>query len=757
MVLGLSSLTHLLLAAQAALVPVVGTVRDAGSGTPLAEVIVSIKDLQRTVLTDEFGRYAFDAPPGTQRIVVQRFGYTPQSFDALIPEQGTLEINIELRREPILLAPIEVRAPVSIRGLDGSAHPLAFPDRTMSQAAMYQHPLSAEPDALRAISGGEIAVDPESPSGIHIRGGASDQVAYLLDGIPVFSPYHTGGTFGAWNPDALASVDVIAASPYHAAPEALSGVVLANTRAPGARFQTRGSISATQARATVNGPLGPTGAGYLVSVGSAFPGLVVHKNDPTQMNGDNLDWIGVVESPLLGGRVRFVGNESRNDIDVSAAAQTSDTATTFDPPRNTLGWDSRSLGGEWARPISASASLVVRAWSAFGNASTAWIGPDSLESLASNHREDGVVAMVDVSALGGTTTAGARVQRIETSYSLRPASSAGRSRSFDGVTPVSTVFLDHDRHVAPNVEVEASLASAYSAGTVYYSPSAQVGWRAAPTLFFSGSVARRHQFGQSLRNTESVVSNVFPADLYVGSGDSGIPVASSDIGIVAIEHRPTPWLRFGAQAYLRDFDALVLVAPHTAAPYATDGFVVGSGDAHGWSFEAGASGEHYGVLASYAYQRVELRYPDGGYAPNYGAAHTFEAGLVLSPISSYSVRLGFEGILGRRTTAALGSFEWEACNMLDGGCEFAGSPSEWSEGLGRTGLPAYYRLDLGVRKQWDMRLGGREGRLAVFGTATNLLSRVNVLTVAVDPATGERSKVEMVPLSPLVVGIDWRF
>jgi hypothetical protein len=56
-----------------------------------------------------------------------------------------------------------------------------------------------------------------------------------------------------------------------------------------------------------------------------------------------------------------------------------------------------------------------------------------------------------------------------------------------------------------------------------------------------------------------------------------------------------------------------------------------------------------------------------------------------------------------------------------------------------------------------MKLGGREGRLALFGTLTNVLSQMNVLTVAVDPSTGERSTVEMMPFSPLVVGIDWRF
>ncbi|HXV13691.1 MAG TPA: TonB-dependent receptor [Candidatus Krumholzibacteria bacterium] len=751
-----ASVTPLLLAAHAAFIPVTGTVRDADSGMPLAAVIVSLENLRQTILTDEHGRYSFEAPPGTEHVTVQRFGYAPQTFDAIIPESGALEINVALRREPIMLPPIEVRAPVAIRGLDQPARSVAFPDRSVSQAAMYQHPLSPEPDAFRALGGGEVALDPEAPSGLHIRGGATDQVGYLLDGIPVFSPYHSGGTFSAWNADALSSVDLLAASPLHAAPDALSGVVSANTRAPGRRFQTRGSVSAMQARATIDGPVGRTGVGYLVSVSSAFPGLAIHKDEPSHLRGDNLDWLGKMESPLLGGRMRLTGYQSRNEIDVAAVAEPSDTAAA-DFTRSTLGWNSRSLGGEWSRPLGERAGLLLRAWTATGDASTAWIGPDSLEHLASSRRDDGAVAMIDLAALGGTTTVGGRLQEVESAYSLRPTDDAEQALSFQGVTPMSTFFVEHERPLSATVEVGASFANTFAMGEVYYSPSGRVSWRASPTLLLTGTAARRQQFGQSLRNPESVVSNVFPVDLYVDAGSSGIPVATSDIGILALEHRPKAWLRLGGQAYLRDFESLALVAPNTAEPYATDGFVVGSGASHGVSLEAGVSREHYGFLASYAYQSVEFRYPAGDYAPGYGSTHTFQAGLVLSPSSSYSVRLGFEGIVGRRTTAALGSVEWEACNILDGGCEFAGSQSRWTEALGATGLPAYYRLDLGVRKQWDVSLGGRDGHLAVFGTATNLLARMNVLTVAVDPATGQRSNVDMMPPSPLVVGIDWRF
>jgi hypothetical protein len=47
--------------------------------------------------------------------------------------------------------------------------------------------------------------------------------------------------------------------------------------------------------------------------------------------------------------------------------------------------------------------------------------------------------------------------------------------------------------------------------------------------------------------------------------------------------------------------------------------------------------------------------------------------------------------------------------------------------------------------------------VALFATITNVLNRRNVLTYTRDPASGETVPIEMRPLAPLVVGLDWKF
>ena len=116
---------------------------------------------------------------------------------------------------------------------------------------------------------------------------------------------------------------------------------------------------------------------------------------------------------------------------------------------------------------------------------------------------------------------------------------------------------DVDAATKRAVGLGASLAS--FEGKLRGSPRAQLRWHAAEPLSLTLSYARLLQFAQSLRNPESVVSTVFPADLHVAAGGSGVPVAVGNQGSLAAEYRPTAGLRFAADAWARDLESIVMV------------------------------------------------------------------------------------------------------------------------------------------------------------------------------------------------------
>ncbi len=747
---------QILLALQATQVTpatLVGTVRDADTGRPLAGAVVALTDLGRVTTTDDDGRYVLrQVPAGPQHIAFRFIGYARHTLLALVPQDQQLEINVSLQPEPIPLPAIQVRAPVIVPGVDVGDR-TAFPDRENSIAAVRNHPLLAEPDVFQSLGGGEVVLNPESPSGVHIRGGASDQTAYLLDGIPVFSPYHAAGVSSAWSPDALSRLVLSSSAPSVAYPHTLGGAIEATTRAPGARLRAQGTFSSTQARLTLDGPLGMAGAVYVVSLRSGLPGAFAPKDDPDYLKGETGDWLAKLEVPVLGGRVRLLGYDSANEIGAAAVANASGQVS----GRNVFEWHSQSLGAEWRRVFS-STELRLLGWNADSDASSNWTAHGARVDMASARGDEGLLATVEHSSNRATTIAGIRLERSRTSYRIESDSTTVPSWWLNAQTPVAAAFAQHARMIGPRMELGMGASLAATGGDLHLGPRAQLRWNLSPQLALSGSYARLHQFAQSFRNAESLVGNVFPVDLYMGAGAPGVPVARSDQGVVAAVYRPSVRVRLGLQVYERVADGLLLVAPRDGGPFTTSGaFAVGSSESRGLSADAAVSAVHYGIVASYGLQRVRFAYDESSYVPDHGAVHLLEGGVIVFPTASFSVRVGASGALGRRTTTVSGDLLWEACNLLDRGCEFGGNPNYAGELLGATALPAYWRIDLGLRKSWHVEIAGRDASIALFGTVTNVLDRKNVLTYARNPSTGELVAIEMRPQVPLVVGLDWRF
>jgi hypothetical protein len=324
------------------------------------------------------------------------------------------------------------------------------------------------------------------------------------------------------------------------------------------------------------------------------------------------------------------------------------------------------------------------------------------------------------------------------------------------VTRVASAYFDHTLGPGSRLEARAGATASLADGSARLAPRIRLRWRASTALQWTLVVGRTHQFAQSLRNPESVVGNIFPADLFLGADADGVPVARADQAVLASEWRPIAGVRVGAQAFARELDDLLLPAPRSPEPFSEGGFVVGTSSARGASVHVTAAGARYGVVAGYGWQRVRMTYGDSAYVPGHAAAHRVDAGIAVYPSATWALRLSLTGATGRTGTGVTGAFEWESCNLLDRGCEFAGSP-RLDGALGAVDLPPYLRVDVGARKHWHFRLRARDTRVGVFGTVTNVLGRRNVLTYVTDPGTGRRDAVEMLPRSPLVLGLDWWF
>ncbi len=199
-----------------------------------------------------------------------------------------------------------------------------------------------------------------------------------------------------------------------------------------------------------------------------------------------------------------------------------------------------------------------------------------------------------------------------------------------------------------------------------------------------------------------------------------------------------------------------MLDPQDGQPFARAAFRRGSGSVRGVAAGLSIGSARYALTGSAGVERVRLRAGGERWTPGYAASRSARIGAIFFPTPTLSVRVGWIGQFGRRGSDAIGLLEWESCNLLDMGCEFAGSPEELGE-LGGRKLPSYNRLDLSIRKHWHFVLGRREGSVEAFATGSNLLGRANVLTYVVDPGSGESAAIEMRPRAPLTLGLGWRF
>jgi len=748
-------LLPLLGAPQVEVGAIAGTVRESGTRAPLRDAVVSLPSARLMTRTDTAGRYLLaPVPAGTSQVFVRRIGYAPGQFLAIVAVGDTVEISIELTPQPVLLPPIETHA--TLPGLISRAEDSAAPaGRALTGAEIRGHPLLAEPDALMALGGGEVVLRTEAPTGLNVRGGTSDQVTHAVDGIPILNPFHQGGVFSALNPDALDRLELRGVVLPSEAAEGLSGAVLASTRRPGDALAVQTGLSTSHLRGTVDGPL-PGGRGFLLSLRTAFPGLLTHPRDPTYLRGDSHDWLASLRTPALGGQLQLLGFGAGNSVDASALASTQ-LSPGEDPPRNRFDWSSRSFGLGWNGALGTTA-LQLRAWRALGTAGAEWRAADSLpERMRSSLRQSGASLALEHHRPGQRTMGGLRMEWTTATYRVVRASGSASLFALAGRRMLWQPFLSHRRELGHGLSAEATATATLTTQEGGFSPALAVRQELGRAARVSLSFSRRHQFLQSLRNPESVVGHIFPAELPALAGGSGVDVGRSDEAGVEFELRPASALRLELRGFVRRFEGLTLVAPRQADPFVTAGLSPGSSRARGASLALRWSGPRHDVVARYALQRVRVNYGDTTYIPAWGGRQLLDAGLVLRPMSGTALRLSVSGEAGARATTIEDPFEWEACNLLDRGCEFAGTPAHRLEPLGGASLPGYVRTDLGLRQTFGLRLGGRPHSLAAYGTLTNLFSRRNLMTFVRDPGTGGRTAVTPRPRALLVLGAEWSF
>lgn len=206
-----------------------GKITDKDTGEPVVGANIIIEGTYLGAAADIEGEfYINNIPPGTYTIIASAVGYNKVFVEKVVVKIDlTTDVNIKMVSEAVKLGEIVVQA----------EKPLVVKDLTSSSAIVTSDDIKMMPvDRLDQVINLQAGV-----VGGHFRGGRDNEVAYLVDGIPINNVYDGKNSFQIEN-NSVRQLEVISGTFNAEYGQALSGVVNIVTQEGSQKFE--GSVSA---------------------------------------------------------------------------------------------------------------------------------------------------------------------------------------------------------------------------------------------------------------------------------------------------------------------------------------------------------------------------------------------------------------------------------------------------------------------------------------------------------------------------------
>ena len=206
-----------------------GVAKDAESGEPLPGVNIIIDGTTMGASTNLEGYFfIINIPPGTYSLRAQMIGYRTMVQKEILVRVGlTTEVNFELQQTVLDLGEeVEIVA----------ERPIVQKDITSGRAIVTQEEIKEMPvETFSGVLSTKAGVVQGADGTLHIRGGRSGEVSYMIDGIAVTNPFW-GGIAVAVENTAIQELQVVSGTFNAEYGKAMSGVVNIVTREGGAEY-----------------------------------------------------------------------------------------------------------------------------------------------------------------------------------------------------------------------------------------------------------------------------------------------------------------------------------------------------------------------------------------------------------------------------------------------------------------------------------------------------------------------------------------
>lgn len=711
-----------------------GRVVSAESGEPVrARVAVTPPGgaAERAVGTDDEGRFAVPGvPAGTARLRLRALGYAARDTTIAIAVSRESVVEIALLPVPRLLG--GVRTVASSPDRDRFEHSADVSAMTMSRGALSRAPALGESDVLRAVAllpG--VAARSDYTAGFNVRGGEADQNLVLLDGTPVYNPFHFGGLFGTFIDEAVDRVDLTAGGFGPAFGGRLSSVLDVSSHEEG-RPGTHGTVevSLLSSSATLGGSASSGRVSWNLAARRTYAdrviGAVTDQEFPYHFQDAQFHGAALLPG---GGTLGFTAYAGRDQLTpVEDAGEDGDVS--FD-------WGNSLAGLSYTQPLGGRTTLSQRGWiSAFSTHFDADSGRTSLFD-----------AITDLSLAGALTrewgahTLGAGYElssyavryreRVSGNFSFRDDFGGDIAFAGDTTRPplrqrqtASAVYLEDAWRVGHRLLVRGGVRAERvpEASWTGVSPRVSARYWVTPDLALSAAAGRYAQWLHAARN-EDLPLRVF--DVWLTSDDR-VPVSRATHLVLGAERWFGDHAVGRVETYTKRFDGLPeprsVVDPRIrkesmrlfdGTSYGADVFLrrlEGAGPFSGW--------------LSYSYALSVRERAGVRYAPGQDRRHNANVVLAWAPRRArYSLGARYGVASGNPYTASGGERPgWEYDAATNSWRPSPQTDSEVRGGRNASRYPLYQRADVSVERAFFPRWGTVRATLAVV----NVFNRRNV-------------------------------
>jgi len=216
---------------------IAGHIEDADDGEELIGVAVLIDDGNgRGATTDIEGNYVLlNLRPGLYTLEFSYIGYQTQRItDIQVTSGQTTRIDVKLSQSVIEGEELIVQA----------ERPLVQKDLTASKKTVLAAEIEALPvESFFGVLATTAGVTTGASGELHVRGGRSNEISYLVDGLAVSNPFNTNGINTRVAIDAIEELTVISGAFNAEYGKAMSAVVNLVTKEGGERYEEIGRAS----------------------------------------------------------------------------------------------------------------------------------------------------------------------------------------------------------------------------------------------------------------------------------------------------------------------------------------------------------------------------------------------------------------------------------------------------------------------------------------------------------------------------------